>query len=139
MLYLSLKALHVTAAVILAGGVLLNLVVLAALLAISPLDEREARFLQAIRAWDRRITTPALVSVWILGLCLAISGEWFSSSWLHAKLPLVLILSGLHGVSSGRLLRATTSLPASPVWRYLPAAAILLLLGVVFLAVAKPF
>ena len=43
------------------------------------------------------ILTPAMIIVWVLGLSMAYSGGWFSSGWLHAKLTLVLILTGYHG------------------------------------------
>jgi Uncharacterised protein family (UPF0093) len=37
---------------------------------------------------------------WLAGLYLAWSGHWFASPWLHAKLTLVIVLSGVHGFFS---------------------------------------
>jgi hypothetical protein len=34
---------------------------------------------------------------WVAGLYLAWAGHWLSAGWLHAKLLLVLVLSGVHG------------------------------------------
>lgn len=54
--------------------------------------EREAKLL-------RIILTPSIVAVWLFGLALASSpqsGGW-NQGWLHAKLLLVLGLSGYHG------------------------------------------
>lgn len=51
--------------------------------------EREARLLKII-LW------PSLVLVWVLGLSLAVSGNWFTQGWLHAKLAFVLILTVYH-------------------------------------------
>ncbi|MBB5704793.1 CopD family protein [Sphingopyxis panaciterrulae] len=45
----------------------------------------------------RIILNPSIVIVWILGLMLAFSGGYWSEGWFHAKLLLVLGLSGYHG------------------------------------------
>jgi putative membrane protein len=42
------------------------------------------------------IMWPSLFVVWGLGLALAVSGEWFTQGWFHAKLALVLVLSAYH-------------------------------------------
>jgi putative membrane protein len=56
------------------------------------------------RAWIERerrvrsiILTPALIVVWILGLLLAFNVDAFSQGWFHAKLALVIGLSGYQG------------------------------------------
>ena len=51
--------------------------------------DREARLLKII-LW------PSLAVVWVLGLALAVSGGWFTQGWFHAKLAVVLVLSGYH-------------------------------------------
>lgn len=51
--------------------------------------EREARLLRII-LW------PSLIVVWALGLTLGVSGNWFTQGWFHAKLLMVLILTGYH-------------------------------------------
>ena len=56
--------------------------------------ERERRLL-------RIILTPSIVVVWLLGLLLAFSIDAWSQGWFHAKLPLVLALSGYHGWMAG--------------------------------------
>jgi putative membrane protein len=56
------------------------------------------------RAWiDREsrinsiILTPAMIVVWILGLMLAFHVDAWSQAWFHAKLALVIALSGYQG------------------------------------------
>jgi putative membrane protein len=56
------------------------------------------------RAWIEResrirsiILTPAMLVVWILGLMLAFNVDAWSQSWFHAKLALVILLSGYQG------------------------------------------
>ncbi|WP_454254040.1 CopD family protein, partial [Pseudomonas sp. Marseille-Q7302] len=59
-----------------------------------------------VRRWDRAVTTPAMLLVWVLGFMLAMTAHWLADHWLQAKLVLIVILSSLHGVQSGRLRRA---------------------------------
>jgi putative membrane protein len=56
------------------------------------------------RAWIEResraraiILTPAMIIVWILGLALAIHIGAFAQGWFHAKLALVIALTGYQG------------------------------------------
>ena len=56
--------------------------------------EREARL-------RKIILNPSLVIVWILGLTLAYQIGAFQEGWFHAKLLMVLILSGYHGWMTG--------------------------------------
>ncbi len=43
------------------------------------------------------IMTPAMIATWIFGLWLAYQEQVFRFGWLHGKLLLVLLLSGMHG------------------------------------------
>jgi len=45
----------------------------------------------------RLIINPAMIVTWIMGLWLAYSAGFFVAPWLHTKLLLVLVLSGVHG------------------------------------------
>ena len=47
------------------------------------------------------ILTPAMIVVWLLGLTLATVGQHWGAGWLHAKLLLVILLSGYHGWAVG--------------------------------------
>ena len=46
------------------------------------------------------ILLPSIIVVWVLGLLLAFTLGIWSEGWLHAKLLLVLLLSGYHGYLS---------------------------------------
>ena len=128
-----LKALHVAAALAFVGGVLAVSVLLQALPADSAGSAPVAR---VVRSWDRAVTTPAMLLVWLLGLTLATTSHAFADAWLQAKLAFVLALSGLHGVQSGRLRRLAGGHPLPPS-RIAP-----LVIGfaaiIAALAVAKP-
>ena len=52
--------------------------------------DRERRLLKII-------LLPSIIVVWVLGLILAWTTGAFTQGWFHAKLLLVLILSGYHG------------------------------------------
>jgi uncharacterized membrane protein len=132
-LYLWLKALHVASAMLFAGGIVLVTVVLNASAAPSAPD---SEWLQRVRRWDRLVTSPALLLVWALGLTLAITGERFSDLWLQAKLVFVVVLSGLHGLQSGRLRRLAAG-ASSPV---INSGAIVVgsIVAIAILAVTRP-
>ena len=86
----------------------------------------------------------------LLGLLLWQGWRWFPSAlpdvvagrhWIDAKLTLVLLLL-VHFVWSGRTLKrhaAGGALPTARALRWLNELPVLLLLGVIFLVLAKPF
>jgi putative membrane protein len=89
----------------------------------------------------KMILTPSIIAVWVLGLLLAHGGGWWSFGWLHAKLLLVLALSGYHGWAVGyskKLAKGEGRLNARTlrIVNEVPALAIVF---IVFLVVLKPF
>jgi uncharacterized membrane protein len=101
--YLWAKALHVALVIVFVGGALAAALLLTAM---RTFPAKAAPIATALRDWDQIVTVPAMMATWALGIGLAAAGGWFVSGWLHAKLVLVFILSGLHGAQSGRLRRA---------------------------------
>ena len=96
-------------------------------------------FMKQLKAYDRAVTTPAMILAWCLGLFLAMQGGWFSQSWLALKILLVLILSGIHGALTGKLRRATNAVAepeAGGQW-FLPVGLALVTL-IVLLVTIKP-
>jgi putative membrane protein len=96
--------------------------------------EREAKL-------RKMILTPSLLAVWGFGIALATAGDLWSQGWLHAKLLIVLLLSGFHGWAVGyskRLARGEARLSARRLrmLNELPALAVVL---IVYLVVVKPF
>ena len=53
------------------------------------------------RRLTRIIINPAMIIVWVFGLALALNIDAFSQGWFHAKLALVIALSGYHGWAAG--------------------------------------
>ena len=89
----------------------------------------------------KAIINPAMIATWVLGLVLAWQGGWWKAGWLHGKLVLVLILSGLHGVYVRRLKEFAADRNTRPprYYRILNEVPTLLLIGIVILVVVKPF
>jgi protoporphyrinogen IX oxidase len=87
------------------------------------------------------ILTPAMIIVWVLGLSMAWSGGWFSEGWLHAKLTLVLIMTGYHGWLVGqtkKMARGERPLTEKQL-RMIGEVPGLLLVLIVVLVYLKPF
>jgi protoporphyrinogen IX oxidase len=89
----------------------------------------------------RAIINPAMVLTWLAGLYLAWSGHWFSSGWLHAKLALVILLSGVHGFFSRCVkdFAADRNPRSQKFYRIINEVPTVLMIGIVILVVVKPF
>ncbi len=96
-------------------------------------------YLKQLKAYDRVVTSPAMVFAWTFGILLGVQGGRFTEPWLGIKIILVLVLSGLHGVLAGKLRRATTteddSEASAPL--LLPIGLVLVIL-IVLLVIFKP-
>ena len=89
----------------------------------------------------KMILTPSIVVVWAVGLLLAYSIGAFSQGWFHAKLALVIALSGYHGwmvAKAKRMIAGDRPLTEKQLrlWGEVPA---ILLALIVVLVVVKPF
>ncbi len=89
----------------------------------------------------RIILLPSVILVWVLGVALAFTIDAWSSGWLHAKLLLVLLLTGYHGWMVGyarKLAKGETSLTGRQLrlLNEVPGIAVAL---IVILVIVKPF
>ncbi len=100
---------------------------------------------ETFKVMEKRLLTliinPAMILTWVLGLWLAWKGGFFSAGWLHAKLALVLALSGVHGYFSGAVRRFgqdrnTVSARGWRLWNEVPTV---LMIAIVILVIVKPF
>ena len=140
-LYLWLKAVHIAAAMTwISGIVLAALAVASGPVRTDGAAAPDARWLATIRGWDRRVTLPAMLVVFALGLTMAMQAGWFSARWLMLKLAIVATLAALHGVLSGRLRRLDQEAGSGPAaLLYAAPATILGVVLIAILAVTKPF
>ncbi len=89
----------------------------------------------------RLIINPAMIVTWVLGLWLAFEGAWFRAGWLHGKLLLVVILSGVH-VLFARWVKdfaADRNTRSAKFYRIVNELPTLLMIGAVILVIVKPF
>jgi putative membrane protein len=140
-LYLWLKAAHVVAIIAWMAGMLYLprlFVYHAEAGAGSPQSET---FKVMERRLLRFIINPAMIAAWGLGLWLAWDGGFLKAGWLHAKVALVLGLSGLHGYFSAALRAfAEDRNTRSPRhWRLMNEVPTVLMILIVILVIVKPF
>ena len=89
----------------------------------------------------RVIINPSMIAVWILGLLLATTiGAW-SQPWFHAKLLLVIALSGFHGAFSKwrRDFAEGKNTRSQRFYRIVNEVPAVLMILIVILVVVKPF
>ena len=141
MLYLWLKSLHLIALIAWMVG-LLYLPRLFVYHAEVPVGSPQSETFKVMeRRLLRAILTPAMIATWIFGLWLAWEGGWFRSGWLHAKIALVLGLSGLHGylAASVRRFAQDRNTRGARFYRILNEVPTVGLILIVLLVVLKPF
>jgi putative membrane protein len=100
---------------------------------------------ETFKTMERRllkaIINPAMIATWGLGLWLVWTGPWLTAGWLHAKLALVLILSGVHGLFARWVkdFAADRNRHSAAFYRVVNEVPTLLMVGIVILAIVKPF
>ena len=107
-------------------------------------DARDEVLIDTFRVMERRlyraIMWPAMLASWAAGLTLiAIIG--FSQVWLHVKLLLVLLMSAFHFLLGWHLKRfaAGRETKDQKYFRIINEIPTLLMIGIVILAIVKPF
>lgn len=87
------------------------------------------------------IMNPAMMISWVLGLYLAWDVYGFQGGWLHAKIALVVLLTGVHVLFSRAVRTFSADGPRkSPrYWRIMNEAPTLLMIAIVILVIVKPF
>jgi putative membrane protein len=139
--YLWIKALHVVAVISWMAAMLYlpRLFVYHAEAAAG--SEKAETFKVMERRLLKGIANPAMIVTWLAGLFLVWQGGWITSGWLHGKLLLVIILSGIHGMLSKWIREfANDANRRSPkFYRVMNEVPAVLMLGIVILVIVKPF
>jgi protoporphyrinogen IX oxidase len=140
-MYEWLKAFHVIAVIAWMAGMLY----LPRLFVYHCTAEPGSKQSETFKVMERRlltaIMTPAMVVSWALGLWLAWAGSFYAAGWLQAKVILVVLLSALHGffVRRVRVFGADRNQHSQKFYRIINEIPTILLIGIVILAVVKPF
>ncbi|PWL19561.1 protoporphyrinogen oxidase HemJ [Falsochrobactrum shanghaiense] len=136
-----IKALHVIAVISWMAGMLYlpRLFVYHSEAAIG--SDKSETFKVMERRLLRFIINPAMVVSWIAGLWMAWEIFGFKGGWLHAKLLLVVLMSGLHGYLSKnmRLFAEDRNTKPARHWRIVNEIPTVLMILIVILVIVKPF
>jgi len=141
-LYLWVKAIHIIFVIALMAGLLIYPRYKLHQLSSKPGDELFETMKTASNRLRMIILNPALILVWVFGLTmLYLNQALLSQGWMHTKLALVLILSGLHGyfISIGKKIDRGDVAPSAKTMKMLNEVPFLIMIGVVILAIGKPF
>ena len=100
---------------------------------------------ETFKVMERRllkgIMLPAMIITWAAGLWLAYSTFAFQGGWLHAKIALVVAMSGLHGYlsASSKKFAKDMNTKSATHWRVMNEVPTVILVLIVILVVVKPF
>ncbi len=141
--YLTLKALHIISIIAWMAG-MLYLPRLFVYHVDAPVGSAQSETFKVMEErLLRYIMTPALIASWVFGLLLSLMPhlDAWSSGWFHGKLFLLLLLSGIHGFFAKLrkdFLADRNERPAR-FFRIINEVPTVLMIGIVFLAILKPF
>lgn len=139
-MYETLKALHVIAVISWMAGMLYlpRLFVYHADAAVGSELSETLKVME--RKLLRYIMNPAMIIVWGLGLVLAIKYGFIQQGWLHAKMGLVVLMSGAHGAMAGyrRKFAEDRNMKSAKFFRIFNEVPTVLLIGIVLLVYLKP-
>ena len=140
--YLWIKALHIAAVIAWMAGMMYLPRLFAYHHQAKPGGEAEALFVVMERRLLKGIINPAMIAAWLLGLLmLYLQPALLSAGWLHVKLALALVMSGVHGyyARARKAFEAGRRPRSARFWKILNEGPFVLLLAILFLAIVKPF
>lgn len=140
-LYLWAKAIHVIAVISWMAGMLYLPRLFVYHADAEPGSVQSETFKVMERRLLRAIINPAMILTWVFGLWLAWKGFAFHGGWLHAKIALVVLMSGVHGYLAGSVRRFAEDRNTKPArhWRLVNEIPTVLMIIIVILVVVKPF
>jgi putative membrane protein len=140
--YLWVKAAHVVFVIALMAGLLVYPRYKIHQLSSRPGEPLFETMKDASNRLRKVILNPSLILVWIFGLTMLwLNPSLLSMPWMHVKILLVLILSGLHGYFIGigkKIDRGGDGITAKRL-RMLNEVPFLLLIGIVIMVIVRPF
>lgn len=140
-MYEWIKALHVIAVISWMAG-MLYLPRLFVYHCSAPIGSQQSETFKVMeRRLMKAIINPAMIVSWVLGLYIAYTGQWFSSGWLHVKLLLVVLLSGIHGMLSRyrKDFERDQNEKSEKFYRIINEVPAVLMVGIVIMVIVKPF
>jgi len=141
-LYLWVQAFHIVFVIALMAGLLIYPRYKLHQLSSNPTEPLFETMKEASNRLRKVILNPALILVWVLGLTmLFMNPSLVSMGWMHVKLVSVLALTGMHGyfTSLGKKIDRGDAAVTPRRMKMLNEVPFLIMIGVVLLAVLKPF
>ena len=140
-IYLWVKAVHVIAVISWMAGMLYLPRLFVYHAEAGPGSPQSETFKVMEKRLLRAIINPAMIATWLAGLWLAWKGFGFMGGWLHAKIGLVVLMSGLHGYLSAAVRKFAEDRNEKPArhWRIVNEIPTLLMIAIVILVIVKPF
>jgi putative membrane protein len=139
--YLWIKALHVISVIAWMAGMLY----LPRLFVYHCDAEKGSQQSETFKVMERRlmraIINPAMIATWLFGLVMVVVGDLWDQKWLWAKLVLVVILSGVHGMFSRwrRDFEHDRNTRPAKFYRLINEVPTVLMILIVVLVIVKPF
>ena len=140
--YNAVQALHVLAVIAWMAGMLYLPRLFVYHHQAAPGGESEGHFALMERRLLKGIMTPAMLATYAFAITLLfMQPAWLNDGWLWAKLALVLGLTGLHGyyAKARKGFEAGGRPKTERHWRVMNEAPFVLLIGIVFLVLLKPW
>lgn len=141
MLYEWLKALHIISVIAWMAGMLYLPRLYVYHAAVEPGSAQSETFKVMERRLLKAIINPAMIATWIFGLSMATIGDLWDQHWLQAKLALLVGMMVIHGKLSRwrKDFEADRNIHSQRFFRFINEVPTLLMIGIVLLAVVKPF
>ena len=140
-MYEWLKAVHVLAVISWMAGMLYLPRLMVYHVDAAPGSVQSETFKVMERRLLKGIMNPAMIVTWVLGLYLAWAAFGFKGGWLHGKILLVVLLSGVHGYLVGRVrdFAEDRNTKSGRFYRIINEVPAVLMVGIVVLVIVKPF
>ncbi len=140
-MYEWLKAVHVLAVISWMAGMLYLPRLMVYHVDAAPGSVQSETFKVMERRLLKGIMNPAMIVTWVLGLYLAWAAFGFKGGWLHGKILLVVLLSGVHGYLVGRVrdFANDRNTKSGRFYRIINEVPAVLMVGIVVLVIVKPF
>ena len=136
-----LKALHIIAVIAWMAGMLYLPRLYVYHAGAKPGSELSETFKAMERRLLRAIINPAMIAAWAFGLSLAWLGDHWGEGWFHGKLALLLLMQIIHACLARwrRDFANDANKHSAKFYRVVNEVPTLLLIGIVILAIVKPF
>lgn len=139
--YLVIKALHIISVIAWMAGMLYLPRLFAYHAGVAAGSETSELFKVMERRLLRLIINPAMIATFVFGIILIVQTDAMQQGWFHAKLALVILMSGIHGWLSGirKKFERDENNKSQKFYKFINEVPTILLIGIVFLVVLKPF